>query len=781
MRTLYCTVGMPGAGKSTLLHDLDIDIDPYIISSDAIRQLVTGYEYQYVPEESPLGTNGEVQRKLSSKNDHQVWDLLYNIVEQRMKQGETVFIDSTMLFKHAFSKINHLRKKYHYRVHLLDLRHQSTGNTFDQIVENNQDVVRQHEGKEVPKEVLDKYWKREENTTLPKQLNPLSKTEDKELDEVLIDSFTWRTVQPKKESRTVVIGDVHGCYTVLSEAMKDLGNPEDNPNDTYVFVGDYLDRGLENDKVFSWLYNRLDLDNIVLLRGNHERHLEHFVQGDKITNRGFKVSTLPQLERAGFDKDEINRFTRRLQDMYIFKYPGQYQVIVTHAGLPSTLLSKGNNTYGLLPESVMVDGIGGFDTDVDALNNSSSSTIKQVHGHRNEFFHDANAMDNTINLEQRVERGGNLAIAVFTNEGVITKLYKNNVYDPKVLEDTDIDLGTMSDSQIKDALKRSHNISVNEVTDGLYANNFTRDAFYEKKWNKLSVTARGLFNDSEGKVVMRGFSKFFEIGEREETQLDTMFANHEGKVSLSCKENGFLLLLGLYQGKLQVLTKGGTGNMAKMGMQLVQELSIPLDVQKWLSEHPNKTVLCECVYPGKDSHMVAYSSPKLYVLNVVSDEYQETYFPELIQDFTKAVPGFTPVSTYAKDLNKHQIEMLQKYMCGEDTFLNYINTEGYVGVFDDGYHFKMKTPWYKTMKEVKHYLDRARSCEEGTRNMMADLYKKNGTKPFVQKYTLRLLRYYDGLHSIDEAPVNKEFNDIDLPKAFPEAYNRDWWEDNVLD
>jgi len=51
---------------------------------------------------------------------------------------------------------------------------------------------------------------------LPKQLNPLSKTEDKGLDEVLIDSFTWRTVQPKRGSRTIVIGDVHGCYTVLS-------------------------------------------------------------------------------------------------------------------------------------------------------------------------------------------------------------------------------------------------------------------------------------------------------------------------------------------------------------------------------------------------------------------------------------------------------------------------------------------------------------------------------------------------------------------------------------
>jgi len=61
------------------------------------------------------------------------------------------------------------------------------------------------------------------------------------------------------------------------------------------------------------------------------------------------------------------------------------------------------------------------------------------------------------------------------------------------------------------------------------------------------------------------------------------------------------------------------------------------------------------------------------------------------------------------------------------------------------------------------------------------LYKKKGTKPFAQKYTLHLLLAYDVLHSIDEAPTNKEFDDIDLPRAFPEAYNRAWWEDNILE
>ena len=774
MRVLYCTVGMPASGKSTTLENLELN--DYIISSDKIRELVSGYAYKYLPNENnKLGTNGIVTKNLSNKKDHQVWKMLYDIVEHRMKQGETIFIDSTMLFKGAFKTINKLRKKYYYRVHLIDFRHQNTNVTFDEVVEHNLTLERQRDHKVVPEDVLADYWKREENVILPKTLNPLVGTSLTGIEDSIYRSLEWKEAIHKPSSRTIVIGDVHGCYTALKEAMDDLGTPEDNPDDNYVFVGDYLDRGLENDKVFNWLYNRLNLPNLILLRGNHERHLEHFVQGAKITNKGFQSKTLPQLERAGFDRKEIDKFVRRLQDMYIF-YNNSEQVVVTHAGLPDTML-KYPNDYVLLPESVVVDGIGGFKADVDEINKLSYSSIKQVHGHRNEFFHTANSEDNTINLEQRVERGGNLAIAVFSKSGIAIKLYKNNVYDSEILEDTDIDLSNASDCQIKKALNHSHNIKVSKVDDGLYANNFTREAFERRNWNTLSVTARGLFNDDSGKVIMRGFNKFFELGECEETSLDNIFANHKGNVTLTKKENGFLLLLGLYKGNLKVMTKGGNSNMAAMGTELINQISDPGEVQKWLSNHPNKTVLCECVYPGKDSHMVKYDRPTLYVLNVVNDEYEERYFPELVKDFSDTVNGFTPVETVSFNNTKQDIFELNKEINDDNTFLNYINQEGFVGVFLDGYHFKIKTRWYKTMKEFKHYLGKHGVIYEW-QNMLMDINQPS----FKQKDTENLVELFTEKHHwTGELPKNKEFGDVDLPNAFPEAYDVSWWKKNILD
>ena len=48
--------------------------------------------------------------------------------------------------------------------------------------------------------------------------------------------------------------------------------------------------------------------------------------------------------------------------------------------------------------------------------------------------------------------------------------------------------------------------------------NFTKSAFYDKKWDDIVCKARGLFIDTKNwRIVARGFNKFFNINERPET------------------------------------------------------------------------------------------------------------------------------------------------------------------------------------------------------------------------------------------------------------------------
>src|SRR5690606_22272020 len=74
-------------------------------------------------------------------------------------------------------------------------------------------------------------------------------------------------------SSVVHIGDLQGCFTVLAGPDGPLA--DGLRDDTYyIFVGDLLDRGIENGKVMRWFVdNALGQSNVALMHGNHEDHL----------------------------------------------------------------------------------------------------------------------------------------------------------------------------------------------------------------------------------------------------------------------------------------------------------------------------------------------------------------------------------------------------------------------------------------------------------------------------------------------------------------------------
>ena len=79
--------------------------------------------------------------------------------------------------------------------------------------------------------------------------------------------------------RTYVIGDVHGERALLTALLAEL--PFVRPDDTLVFLGDYLDRGPDSRGVIE-LLRRLPeqtAGKVVCLRGNHEDALLKVVDG----------------------------------------------------------------------------------------------------------------------------------------------------------------------------------------------------------------------------------------------------------------------------------------------------------------------------------------------------------------------------------------------------------------------------------------------------------------------------------------------------------------------
>lgn len=80
--------------------------------------------------------------------------------------------------------------------------------------------------------------------------------------------------------RTIVIGDVHGCYEELKELIHTLEAECEYNKDTdkLIFLGDYIDRGKNSRLVIEFVRNlQKENKNVIALMGNHEDMLLNYV------------------------------------------------------------------------------------------------------------------------------------------------------------------------------------------------------------------------------------------------------------------------------------------------------------------------------------------------------------------------------------------------------------------------------------------------------------------------------------------------------------------------
>ena len=68
-------------------------------------------------------------------------------------------------------------------------------------------------------------------------------------------------------TRTLVIGDIHGCLVPLQHLWDAI---EPTADDRIIFLGDYIDRGPDSKGVIDFILERLPQFDIACLTGNHE-------------------------------------------------------------------------------------------------------------------------------------------------------------------------------------------------------------------------------------------------------------------------------------------------------------------------------------------------------------------------------------------------------------------------------------------------------------------------------------------------------------------------------
>lgn len=394
MKKLFLMRGPSGCGKTTLIKNLGLEKNT--LAPDTLRTMFYGYEVF------------ENSTRILKKDSYKIFKELYYILEQRMENGLLTIIDHSNLTEINIEKYKSLCLKYGYECIVVNFKV-----PYDVLVERNATRT----DKKVPEEELKKEFDEFNSQKIP-SFCKVVKPENMEK-EVAI-----RFQDVSKFKKIVHIGDIHGCATVLKEAIKDI-----NFETLYIFHGDYIDRGLENIEVLRYLISIKRKPNVVLLKGNHELNLIKFVNGEEIYSNAFK-ETKEQIEKSNLSLRELKDFCKCLKNYYAYNYQGS-KVFCTHGGISTFDIKE----IALVSEYSFIVGSGDMNTtNIDKEFTDNVNGIYQVHGHRNPYNVDVTEYRNSINLEGEVEKGKYLRAVEHSKNGFAARTYKNNVFKQKLID-----------------------------------------------------------------------------------------------------------------------------------------------------------------------------------------------------------------------------------------------------------------------------------------------------------------------------------------------------------
>ena len=683
MRVLLLMRGAMGCGKSTWIEQNGLK--PYTLCADDIRLLC---------QAPVLDIDGT--RKVSQKNEKVVWRTLFDILETRMKRGEFTVIDATNTKTSEMNRYKDLAKKYRYRVYCVDM----TDVPIEVAKARN---AKRDPIKFVPEEAIDRAYARFANQKIPSGIKVIKPNE--------LDTIWYKSVDLSSYDKVHIIGDIHGCYTALKKFMNDV---DVNANEYFIFLGDYLDRGLENVETIEYLMGlQRTHNNVCFLEGNHEAHLRNWANDDEVASSEFREITQTKLDAAGVNKKDVRNFCRSLGQCSYFTY-GDVNVLVTHGGL-STMPS--NLTF--IATEQMIKGVGDYKDshDVDqAFLSTTPDNFYQVHGHRNETNEFIQVNEAAFNLNGDVEFGGHLRVVTFykSHNGMVdyqTHEIKNDVYRlPENISKSNDEIANSDIISVIEYMRASK--FVNEKSFGNISSfNFTRKAFDNKEWDGITTKARGLYIDTEhNEIVARGYEKFFNLNEVSETKPESLFRNLVFPVRAYVKENGFLGIVSTdHDGNIIFASKstlnGDHAQMIKENLYSIYGANVVEEIRKF--SYDNKvSFVFEVIDKERDPHIIKYKNNECILLDIINNDIKFNKYPyetmcEVADNIGLKYKYLADTINDYKELSRYIENASSPNFAYQTSRIDDKCIEGYVFEDANGFMFKLKTPYYNEWKMLR--------------------------------------------------------------------------------
>jgi predicted kinase len=687
MNILAVTIGSPGSGKSTWIEQNNLKA--YCLSVDEIRLLI----------QSPV-VDSCGKSRISQKNDKKVFNLLFGMLEERMERGELTVVDACHSKLSEFGKYKHLVEKYRYQFYGVDFR----GVPIDKAKENNKN---RPEYKFVPEEGIDLHYERFQNSS------DLSKIGVKIIKpENFLNEINFKPENLDNYEEIVIIGDIHGCIDPVNEFFEKHPFSEKN---YYLFLGDLVDRGLDNAGVVKWFTTVYNRSNVSCLISNHGKWMKHwsFDEPEKIRSQEFIFETQKQLEEAGVTKGVVKNMAKREKQIVYFSYHGK-EFVATHGGIPH--FGRGLAFY---PSVDFMKGVGKYEDVLQVAEtwvNSSDSNQFNIFGHRG-MGHPMKLNERVYCLEGEVEFGGHLRALRITPDEIIQVEIKNNKFRPRKLIQPSANVKVFEDvKKLAESLRG--NKDVREIKNrNISSFCFRKNVFYEKTYGNTKELKRGFFvNNISFEVVATGFEKFYNIGETEESSLPYLLDNFKSPLYLFEKYNGFLGLLG-YESFLDDLifaSKSLTdGVYAERFERIFRTRYTPIyDNLKLHLKANNISLAFEVIDPIEDPHIIGYCSDHVVLIGAFERtlERQELSYQELCEIGSKF--GI-PVKKLLAQINISDLkEHIKHFEIEPRPEKHEATIEGVVIQDSNGKSVKLKSKYYQTWKFARSLKDRILSGKQ---------------------------------------------------------------------
>ena len=676
MRILLLLRGSASCGKSTWIEQHGLK--PYTLSADDIRLLC----------QSPVmladGSEG-----ISQSNDGTVWKTLFSILEIRMQRGDFTVIDATNSKTSEMNRYREMCETYRYRIYCVDF----TDIPIEEVKRRN---AGRETFKKVPEGVIDNMYSRFRTQKIPSGIKVIRPDE--------LDTIWLKRFDMSNYKKIHHIGDIHGCNTVLQRYLENNGGLKDD--EMYIFVGDYIDRGVENAEVVKFLISIMNRKNVLMLEGNHERWLWLWANDCTGRSKEFELITKPALDAAGINKKDVRQLYRKFGQCAYYKY-GENIYLVTHAGL-STLPQN----LSLVATEQMIKGVGNYDDFekiAETFFDTTPDNCYQIHGHRNTKQMPARVNDRVFNLEGQVEYGGCLRCVQVDESGIHCTELENEVYKTPEMQKAQ---GVVESSIADIIISLRGNKYIQEKKFGNISSfNYTDKAFYDRVWDAQTTKARGLYLDTaKGKVTARAYDKFFNVNERPETKFEMLQHKLKFPVTAYVKENGFLGIVSYneYEDGLFAASKSTIDSQyARYFQEMLQKKVTPENLERMKEYCKEKEVsfVFECVDMEHDPHIIDYSESRLFLLDIV---YNQMEFARYGYDDLCHTAGLFGLE--AKE-RAYEIADWQEFydwyydIMESDYEYHGRKIEGFVIEDSGGYMTKIKLSYYnfwKFMRSVSH-------------------------------------------------------------------------------